>query len=399
MPVTALGENLRLVPRRSLASMPHSSYQFSSMYEDVWPLGSTNTILNVCPQGERFVVERFGKLLDIKESGWFLAIPYVDRIAYRIDMRERAMAIAPQPAITKDNVSVDVSGILYVQFVDPAQAAYGSYNPLYAVRQCAQSAMRAALGELELDEILHARSRLNEMIRKSIQDACTAWGMEVKRYEITEIRPDKTITHAMDKQAAAERHRRELVIKAEGEKRAQELQSEGVKIKLRNESEGDLIKTTNEAEARKKQYILEGEGEAKAIRVKAEAFAESIRVVAESLGEAQGQDAAKLQVAKEYISMYGLMGSQSHTMLFSDRPGDVNALFAQAALALQAAGQSSVTGKAPSPVSVVPAPTYTGERVQGGGGGGLGGGRGALEGVRRGNEGGVVLERASLWRF
>jgi len=105
----------------------------------------------------------------------------VDRIAYRIDMRERAMAIAPQPAITKDNVSVDVSGILYVQFVDPAQAAYGSYNPLYAVRQCAQSAMRAALGELELDEILHARSRLNQMIRNSIQDACTAWGMEVKR--------------------------------------------------------------------------------------------------------------------------------------------------------------------------------------------------------------------------
>ncbi|GAB5034163.1 stomatin prohibitin-family membrane protease subunit [Nannochloropsis oceanica] len=355
--------------------MSHNNYQFSTMYEDVWPMGSTNTILNVCPQGERFVVERFGKLLDIKESGWFLAIPYVDRIAYRIDMRERAMAIAPQPAITKDNVSVDVSGILYVQFVDPAQAAYGSFNPLYAVRQCAQSAMRAALGELELDEILHARSRLNEMIRKSIQDACTAWGMDVKRYEITEIRPDKTITLAMDKQAAAERNRREMVIKAEGEKRAQELKSEGIKIKLTNESEGELIKTKNEAEARKQQYILEGEGEAKAIRLKAEAFAESIRVVGQSLGGEQGQDAAQLQIAKDYIGMYGLMGSQSHTMVFSERPGDVNALFAQAALALQAAGKSSVNGNAPSPTSVVPTPGYLGERGFGGGGMGKGGGR------------------------
>ena len=146
----------------------------------MWPLSKANTILNVCPQGERYVVERFGKLLDIKESGWFLgaclinnaalpcesgllnrvgharpmnrvesspmeshrpfnttppnptpAIPYVDRIAYRIDMRERAMAIAPQPAITKDNVSVDVSGILYIQFVDPAQAAYGSFSAFF----------------------------------------------------------------------------------------------------------------------------------------------------------------------------------------------------------------------------------------------------------------------------
>ncbi len=281
----------------------------------------------------------------------------MDRIAYRIDMRERAMAIAPQPAITKDNVSVDVSGILYVQFVDPTQAAYGSYNPLYAVRQCAQSAMRAALGELELDEILHARSRLNEMIRNSIQSACTAWGMEVKRYEITEVRPDKSITLAMDKQAAAERNRREMVIKAEGEKRAQELKSEGIKIKLRNESEGDLIKTKNEAEARKQQYILEGEGEAKAIRLKAEAFAESIRVVAQSLGEEKGQDAAKVQIAKDYINMYGLMGSQSNTMVFSERPGDVNALLAQAALALKGASSP------PNPNSVVPTPSLNGERM------------------------------------
>ena len=204
------------------------------------------------------------------------------------------------------------------------------------------------------------------------------------RYEITEIRPDKTITLAMDKQAAAERNRREMVIKAEGEKRAQELKSEGIKIKLTNESEGELIKTKNEAEARKQQYILEGEGEAKAIRLKAEAFAESIRVVGQSLGEEQGQDAAQLQVAKDYIGMYGLMGSQSHTMVFSERPGDVNALFAQAALALQAAGKSSVNGSAPSPTSVVPTPGYMGE---GGvrGGMGRGGGR-ARMGPGRGEE-------------
>ena len=316
-------------------------------YDDVWPVSKTNTILNVCAQGERCVVERFGKLLAIQDSGWFIAIPLIDQIAYVIDMRERAMAITPQSAITKDNVSVDVSGNLYFQFVDPEKAAYGSFNPLYAIRQCAQSAMRSAIGELELDEILHARAKLNDMIRGSVQGACVSWGLEVKRYEITEIKPDRTITIAMDKQAAAERNRREMVIQAEGEKRSQELSSEGMKLKMKNESEGLLIQVENEAMAQKRRYILEAEGEAESIMKKAEAYANSIALIGEKLGTEKGTNAAQLQLAKEYIAMYGQMGSQSNTMIFSDKPGDFNSLVAQASAVLQQSGSNLKPNMAP----------------------------------------------------
>eukprot|EP00903_Cladosiphon_okamuranus_P011323 g10674.t1 len=317
--------------------------------DDPWPLSTPNSFINVCPQGSRMVVERLGKLSSIERPGWFIAIPVIDKIAYRVDMRERNIVIAPQAAITKDNVSVEVSGNLYVQFTDPEKAAYGSANPLYAVRQHAQSSMRASIGELELDEILHARAQLNKMIKDTLQSAADAWGMEVKRYEITEITPDAQISEAMDKQAAAERIRRERVLTAEGEKKAYTLQSEGVKIQLINESEGKLIQVQNAAKADKERIRLEAEGEAEARLVKAKAEAEALAMVAEALRDTAGADAAQLQIAKQYIDMYGEMGKSSNTMLFSDRPADVNALIAQAAAVLNAAGAGpkAATGAAP----------------------------------------------------
>lgn len=224
---------------------------------DSWPRSVQNTFFNVCPQGKKMVIERLGKLHEIKEGGWFIAIPVVDQIRFVVDMREKALNIPPQSAITKDNVHVHVSGNLYCQFVDAEKAAYGSKNPIYAVKQHAQSSMRAAIGELELDEILHARAKLNEMIKATVQESAKAWGLEIKRYEITTVSPDKFITEAMDKQAAAERHRRKKVLDAEGDKRAAELESEGVKIRMKNESEGTLIKMTNEAEAKKIKMLLE----------------------------------------------------------------------------------------------------------------------------------------------
>lgn len=224
---------------------------------DTWPRSKTNTIMNVCPQGSKMVVERLGKFHSTKEGGWFVAIPLVDDIRFVVDMREKALSIIPQSSITKDNVHVHVSGNLYCQFVDAEKAAYGSKNPIYSIKQHAQSAMRAAIGEMELDEILHARARLNTIIRETVQESATAWGLEIMRYEITEVSPDKFITEAMDKQAAAERDRRKKVLEAEGDKRSIELESEGLKIQMRNESEGFLIKTKNEAEARKLQLILE----------------------------------------------------------------------------------------------------------------------------------------------
>jgi len=139
-----------------------------------WPIRKANTIFNIVPEGHKYVVERFGKLHSVEESGWFLAIPFVDQISYDVDVRERAMDIPPQSAITRDNVSVEVSGNLFVQFVDPERAAYGAFNPLYSVTQHAQSAMRSAIGEMELDEILHGRAQMNAMIKGGLQEAGTS---------------------------------------------------------------------------------------------------------------------------------------------------------------------------------------------------------------------------------
>mmetsp|Transcript_3312 Transcript_3312/g.8434 ORF Transcript_3312/g.8434 Transcript_3312/m.8434 type:complete len:419 (+) Transcript_3312:134-1390(+) len=301
-----------------------------------WPITKSNTILNIVPQGKRMVVERFGKLHAIHESGYFIAVPFVDSIAYVIDVRERALDILPQSAITRDNVSVEVSGNLFVRVADPERAAYGARNPLYAVMMHAQSAMRSAIGELELDEILHNRAGLNTLIKGSLQEAAVAWGLEVRRYELTEITPDDQIRIAMDKQAAAERDRREQVLRAEGDKRRAELTSEGVKISLKNESEGKLIQVTNEAEAEKLRILKEAEGQAEAVKIQAVAQAEAISQIAEQLGKAGGQNAAALALAKDYVKMYGEMGSKSNTMFFQEKAGDAQSLVVQAMAAMKA---------------------------------------------------------------
>jgi regulator of protease activity HflC (stomatin/prohibitin superfamily) len=347
--LSALISNVR-VSEKSIAITTYQTGQkrlFSSYSFDGsgntwnWPISKTNTIFNIVPQGHMYVVERFGKLNSIESSGWFLAIPLVDSISYVIDVRERALDIPPQSAITRDNVSVEVSGNLFVRFYDAEKAAYGSLNPLYSVTQHAQSAMRSAIGEMELDEILHGRARLNTLIKGSLQEASEPWGLEIRRYEITEITPDEKIRIAMDKQAAAERDRREQVLRAEGAKRQAELESEGVRIRLTNESEGNLIKVQNEAEAEKTKILKEAQANAEAVRLAADAQAEALTKISSEILKPGGADAARLALAREYVSMYGEMGRQSNTILFNERPADVSALLAQAMTALKVVGGES----------------------------------------------------------
>lgn len=205
--------------------------------------------------------------------------------------------------------------------------------------------MRSAIGEMELDEILKGRSKLNALIKGSLTDAAQAWGLSVRRYEITEITPDKEIRTAMDKQAAAERDRREQVLRAEGDKRKAELSSEGTKIALTNESEGMLIKIQNEAEAKKSQLVREAEGEAEAVKIKAIAQAEAIQKIARELQNKCGKDAAKLSLAREYVKMYGLMGSKSNTIIFNERPADFCSLVAQTATILNSVNHDNYKEK------------------------------------------------------
>ena len=319
------------LPRQSLlfGVKPRMYTTLLDMNDDLdsWPRTKQNTLLNVCPQGEMMVIERLGKMHEMHEGGWFFAIPLLDKIQYVVDMREKALSIVPQHCITKDNVTVAVSGVLYCQFVDAERAAYGSKNPIYSVKQHAQSSMRAAIGEMELDQILRARSELNTIIRGSVQEASTAWGLDIKRYEITEVTPDVAITEAMSRQAAAERERRSTVLEAEGRKKASVL-----------DSEGDLVAVENAAKAQRLQLILEAEGEAEAIRAKATAQAQAIADIAKALALEGGDEAAKINIARNYIDMYASIGEKSNTMIFNDKPGDVNALLAQASAVVSAAG-------------------------------------------------------------
>ena len=286
-----------VAPRASIAAR---AYSMGGSNIEQWPQSAANTVINMCPQGKYMVIETLGKFSNIQESGLFFLIPFFQKIAYVVDMREKAMEIDPQPAITRDNVSLQVSGNVFMRFVDAHKAAYGSFNPQYAVIQNAQSAMRAIIGKMELDEILHARSKINDAVTSSLAMNSEPWGIEVLRYEITQLTPNHEIQHAMDKQAVAERDRRERVKNAEGMKEAAVLESEGVKIKMTNESQGErvqilltiwlaplthcihlslpcsaatgqLIKIRNEAQADKERQILEAEGEAQSTLAKVSA--------------------------------------------------------------------------------------------------------------------------------
>lgn len=307
-----------------------------SKFHTEWPISKFNTILNICPEGDCMIVERLGSFSRVEKPGWFLTIPFIDQISYQVDMRERTMFYPPQSAITKDNVNVKIGAVIFTQFVDPVQAAYGAKNPLLAIKELAKSAMRATVGELELDEVFHSRKIVNERCFAAVGEAAANWGMKVTRHEILDVTPDRYISESLDKQAAAERMRREKVLQAEGEKQAAALESEGVKVRLTNESEGHLIRVGNEALAEQTRIEREAEGHARSIIRRAEAHAESLEIVTNALSKQGASDAARLELAREYIKMYGHMVESSNTIMLNDKPADVTALVTQAALALGA---------------------------------------------------------------
>ncbi len=178
-----------------------------------------NTVLNICRQSEKHVIERLGKLHDVKGAGIYFAIPFIDTIKV-INLPEVCISVPPLRATTLDNVMVDTSGSAYVSITDPVKALYGHANPFWAVETHVQSAMRVAIGRLNLDQCFHERGRINDIITENIRHATEAWGMRVLRYELTSVTPDPIILQSMDKQAAAERTKREVITIAEGAKRS-----------------------------------------------------------------------------------------------------------------------------------------------------------------------------------
>ncbi len=289
-----------------------------------------NTVFNVCPQRQEMIVERFGKFYGKIDSGWFLAIPLVDKIRYNVNMRELTIPINPQTAITKDNVSVELGGNVYVQFINAYDAAYGAQRPIYAVVQHAQSAMRSIVGETTLDELFHNRNRINTYILNALEDATKPWGLKVHRYEVTTVRTEDTIHAAMNKQAAAERQRREDVLRAEAVKKTLELESVGQKEKLINESEGMKIEKINEAIAKAEAVRLAADAEYFRLTREAEGQAEALKMIGEQLESQRGKNAVQYKLAAQYIEAYGEILGKSNTLILPNQSEDVSGFIVKA---------------------------------------------------------------------
>jgi len=278
-----------------------------------------NMVLNIVPKGQSVIVERLGRFHEKHTAGWFLAVPLIDRLRYVFDLREVCIKIDSQRAVTKDNVSVDLAGVVYMQVTDPIQAAYNINDLLFALTQHAQSAMRTAVGGTELDDLFRDRNVINCMVRESLSNTCKEWGCVVLRYEITEVKPDQRILEAMDKQATAERQRRETIKNAEAQRQALILTSEAQRQEHINQSEGYKIRLVNESEGNRIKVENEAQGAAYQTRVVAEATAESIRTVSEELNKAGGMDAVRAELATKYIhALQAMMTTSqgSHNTIF-----------------------------------------------------------------------------------
>jgi regulator of protease activity HflC (stomatin/prohibitin superfamily) len=264
------------------------------------------------PQNTALVVERFGKYRTTMEAGLNFLVPFIDRVAYSQTLKEQAVDVPSQGAITRDNISLVVDGVLYIKMVDPYKASYGVEDYVYAVTQLAQTTMRSEIGKIELDKTFEEREALNTNIVAQINDAATPWGVMVMRYEIKDIDPPRTVLDAMERQ-----------MKAEREKRAVVLESEGARQSAINVAEGQRQSRVLAAEAEKAEQILRAEGEANAILAVAEAKAAALETIGAAANTERGQKAIQLNLAEQAIEAKAQIARDSSVVLLSD--GQTNA--------------------------------------------------------------------------
>lgn len=271
------------------------------------------------PQNRAYVVERFGKFQSSREAGLNFLMPFIDRVAADRSLKEQAVDVPEQSAITKDNISLHVDGVLYFRVLDPYKATYGVDDYVFAVTQLAQTTMRSELGKMELDKTFEERDVLNTNIVSSINAASEPWGIQVLRYEIKDIVPPQSIMEAMEAQ-----------MKAERVKRAQILESEGDRQAAINRAEGEKASVVLAAEADKTEQVLRAEGEAKAIVAVATAQAEALRKVGEAAATDEGQKAIQLDLATKAIEAKHAIAKESSVVLLPDSSTEAAGVVAQA---------------------------------------------------------------------
>lgn len=283
------------------------------------------------PQNRAYIIERFGKYQSTKEAGLNFILPFIDRVAADRSLKEQAVEIPEQSAITRDNITLNVDGVLYFRVLDPYKATYGVDEYVFAVTQLAQTTMRSELGKMELDKTFEERDQLNTNIVSSINEASSPWGIQVLRYEIKDIVPPNSVMEAMEAQ-----------MKAERVKRAQILESEGDRQAAINRAEGEKAAVVLAAEADKEEQVLKAEGEARAIVAVAEAQAEALRQVGEAANTEEGQKAIQLDLATKAIEAKQAIAKESSVVLLPDGSTDATSLVAQATSIISKLNKESV---------------------------------------------------------
>lgn len=279
-----------------------------------------NTVVLFVPQQEAWVVERMGKFNRVLEPGLNFCLPVLDTIRHIQSLKEIAIAIPEQSAITVDNVTLQIDGVLYLRITDPYKASYGVEDAEYAVTQLAQTTMRSEIGKIALDHVFKERESLNVNIVEAINNAASEpWGIQCLRYEIKNITLPERVKDAMQMQVEAERRKRAVV-----------LESEGIRESEINVAEGQKQAQILASEAMRMENINRAQGEANAIIAKATARADAIERVADAIGKEYGNKAASLVIAEQYVSAFGNLAKTSNTVLLPANTGDISSMVGQA---------------------------------------------------------------------
>ena len=287
--------------------------------------------IRIVPQKIAFIVERLGKYSTTLEAGFHVLTPFIDKVAYKHTLKEQAVDVPPQACITKDNIAVEVDGILYMQVIDAKKASYGINNYQFASSQLAQTTMRSVMGKLDLDKTFEERETINTAIVEAVDKASDPWGVKVTRYEVKNILPPQSIKDAMEKQMRAEREKRATIAESEGERQAKINRAEGDRQELIARSEGEKQKRINEAE-----------GRAAEIEKVAEATAIGIRKIAVAINEEGGINAVNLRIAEQYLKEFGKLAKTNNTVVIPTNLADIAGVIATATSVIKGQGKKEI---------------------------------------------------------
>lgn len=296
--------------------------------------------VHIVPQQQIWIVEKLGKFDRALQAGLNFILPYIERVAYKQSLKEEAIDILEQTAITNDNVTLRIDGVLYVRITDPVAASYGIQNLIYAISQLAQTTMRSEIGKMALDKTFEERDNMNANIVRSINEASNAWGIQCMRYEIKDITPPESVLKAMELQVAAERQKRAAILESEGRRQAQINDSEGKRQSQINLAESDKQEIVLRSEAALTDQVNRAKGEAEALLMVAEATAKGIEVITQALQKQGSQEAVSLRLAEQYIEAFKQLAKENNTLIIPANAADVSSLVAQAMSTLSAISQA-----------------------------------------------------------